>query len=59
MVKKLLLFFAIMLASIDKTQFLSVRLLGTATKLGWSGTVRHIAMSIAYGIHHALGNMPL
>jgi len=59
MMKKLLLFFAIMLASIAKAQFPSVGILGAATTLGWSGTQPDIAMSTTDGIHYTLGNMPL
>jgi starch-binding outer membrane protein SusE/F len=59
MMKKLLLFFAIMLASIAKAQFSSVGILGTATTLGWSGTQPDIAMSTTDGIHYTLVNIPL
>lgn len=59
MMKKLLLFFAIMLASIAKAQFPSVGILGTATTLGWSGTQPDIAMSTTDGIHYTLENVSL
>jgi starch-binding outer membrane protein SusE/F len=54
MMKKLLLFFAIMLVSIAKAQFPLVGILGTATTLGWSGTQPDIAMSTTDGIRASL-----
>lgn len=59
MMKKLLLFLAIMSICTARAQFPSVGILGTATSLGWSGTQPDIAMSTSDGTYYFLENMPL